>query len=129
VAWVNGLPWPVPIRYGFLVFSLRCSVRTSDSTIDPVVMPRLDLGKRRSERSTAQEHAMSMEQLENEAMKLPPEERERLGVKLLSSVDRGLDFEAEWAEEVDRRIQGLEDGSAKSIPGDDVFREALDRVK
>jgi putative addiction module component (TIGR02574 family) len=72
---------------------------------------------------------MSIEQLENEAMKLPPEERERLGVKLLSSVDRGLDFEAEWAEEVDRRIQGLEDGSAKSIPGDDVFREALDRLK
>ncbi|MEJ2218719.1 MAG: addiction module protein [Gemmatimonadota bacterium] len=72
---------------------------------------------------------MSMEQLENEAMKLPPEERERLGVKLLSSVDRGLGFEAEWAKEIDRRIQGLEDGSAKSIPGDDVFREALDRVK
>lgn len=92
-------------------------------------MARLDFEKRRSERSRAPENAMSMEQLEHEAMKLPPEERERLAMKLLSSIDRGLDFEAEWAEEIDRRIQGLEDGSAKSIPGDDVFREALDRLQ
>ncbi len=72
---------------------------------------------------------MSMEQLENEAMNLPQEERERLAVKLLSSIDRVIDFEAEWAEEIDRRIQGLEDGSAKSIPGDDVFCEALNRLQ
>lgn len=72
---------------------------------------------------------MSMEQLENEAMNLPQEERERLAVKLLSSIDRVIDFEAEWAEEIDRRIQGLEDGSAKSTPGDDVFCEALNRLQ
>ncbi len=72
---------------------------------------------------------MTIEQLVEEAMKLPPEERERLGVKLLSSVDRGLMFEDEWAEEARRRLEQLENGSVEAIPAEDVFREARERLK
>ncbi len=38
---------------------------------------------------------MSIEELEREAMKLKPEERMRLGEKLLGSVPSWLDFEEE----------------------------------
>lgn len=72
---------------------------------------------------------MTIEQLVEEAMKLPPEERERLGMKLLSSVDPGLAFEDEWAEETQRRLGQLENGAVEAIPGDEVLREARERLK
>ncbi len=71
---------------------------------------------------------MSIEELEIAAMQLPPDERERLGEKLLSSVDTPLEFEDEWAEEVDRRIEEMLDGTVKPVPGDDVLRAALKRL-
>lgn len=49
------------------------------------------------------ERNMSVEELETEALKLPPVERERLAMKLLSTVE--------------------------TIPADQVIREALDRLK
>jgi putative addiction module component (TIGR02574 family) len=72
---------------------------------------------------------MSAEELEAAAMQLPPEERERLGEKLLSSVQTPLEFEDEWAEEADRRIDELLDGSVKPVSGDEVLRAALERLK
>lgn len=62
-------------------------------------------------------------------MKLPAEERERLGKKLLSSVATPLAFEAEWVEEVDRRVEELETGAVEPIAGEDVFRDALNRLR
>ncbi|HET7276317.1 MAG TPA: addiction module protein [Longimicrobiaceae bacterium] len=72
---------------------------------------------------------MSIEELEVAAMQLPPAERERLGEKLLSSVDTPLQFENEWAEEVDRRVEDLLNGKVQPVPGDEVLRAALDRLK
>ncbi len=72
---------------------------------------------------------MSIEQLEAEAMKLSPDERERLGEKLLASVDTPLEFEDEWAEESDRRIDEMLDGTVTPVPGDEVLRAALRRLK
>ena len=72
---------------------------------------------------------MSVEELEREAMKLPADERERLAVRLLSSVDRGLAFESDWAEETHRRVQQVREQRVDSVPGDDVFGEATDRLK
>lgn len=72
---------------------------------------------------------MSIEELEIAAMKLPPEERERLAEKLLSSVDEGLEFEADWAKEADRRVAEVESGAAEPVPGDEVFGQALDRLE
>ena len=71
---------------------------------------------------------MSIEELEIAAMQLPPDERERLGEKLLSSVDTPLEFEDEWAEEADRRIEEMLNGTVKPVPGDEVLRAALKRL-
>lgn len=72
---------------------------------------------------------MSIEELEAAVMQLPPAERERLGEKLLASVDTPLEYEAEWAEEADRRIEELLNGTVEPIPGDEVLRAALERLK
>ena len=71
---------------------------------------------------------MSIEELEIAAMQLPPDERERLGEKLLSSVDTPLEFEDEWAEEADRRIEEMLNGTVNPVPGDEVLRAALKRL-
>jgi len=44
------------------------------------------------------EGSMSVEELEREALKLPPLERELLAARLRSSVESRLAFEAEWIE-------------------------------
>ncbi|MEW5928936.1 MAG: addiction module protein [Gemmatimonadota bacterium] len=72
---------------------------------------------------------MSIDELEAQAMMLSPEERLSLGERLLSSVDTGLQFEAEWAEEADRRVEEMRSGAVEMIPGDDVFRRALGRLR
>ncbi len=72
---------------------------------------------------------MSLEELEAEALKLPPEQRERLAEKLLSSVDPGLQHEAEWAAEADRRVQQLREGSVQSVDAEEVLRAARKRLE
>jgi putative addiction module component (TIGR02574 family) len=72
---------------------------------------------------------VSIEELEAAAMQLPPAERERLGEKLLSSVDTPLKYEDEWAREADRRVAELMDGTVEPVPGDEVLRAALERLK
>jgi putative addiction module component (TIGR02574 family) len=71
---------------------------------------------------------VSIKELEAEAMKLEPEERVRLGEKLLGSVPSVLDFEAEWAEEADRRVAEVREGKAKLVSSEEMFREALDSL-
>jgi len=72
---------------------------------------------------------MSAEELETEALKLPADERERLAIRLLSSVESRLEFEAEWIEEVERRARELDEGAVETIPADQVIRHALDRLR
>ncbi len=72
---------------------------------------------------------MSFEELEAEVMKLPDEERERLGEKLLASVDVSLDYEEAWAEEVTRRVREICDGDVELEDGDDVLEDVLDRLR
>jgi putative addiction module component (TIGR02574 family) len=75
------------------------------------------------------EEIMSAEELETEALKLPADERERLAIRLLSSVESRLEFEAEWIEEVERRARELDEGAVETIPADQVIRHALDRLR
>jgi putative addiction module component (TIGR02574 family) len=75
------------------------------------------------------EEIMSVEELETEALKLPADERERLAIRLLSSVESWLEFEAEWIEEVERRARELDEGAVETIPADQVIRDALDRLR
>ncbi len=72
---------------------------------------------------------MSVEELEAEALKLPPMVRERLAARLLSSVGSRLEFEAEWIAEVERRAREIDEGTVETIPADQVIHEALDRLK
>lgn len=90
--------------------------------------PSLDRGER-VPFTMSNEEQMSVDELETEALKLPPLERERLAVRLLSSLASELEFEAEWIEEIERRAREIEEGTVETIPGDQVIREALDRLK
>lgn len=72
---------------------------------------------------------MSVEELEREALKLSADDRERLALLILSSIQGELEYEAEWAAEADRRAMEIREGRVDTIPGDQVFREALDRLK
>jgi putative addiction module component (TIGR02574 family) len=91
--------------------------------------PSLNVGPGITFLMTNREGSMSVEELEAEALKLPPIERERLAARLLSSVGSRLEYEAEWIEEVERRARELDEGTVDTIPADQVIREALDRLK
>jgi putative addiction module component (TIGR02574 family) len=65
-----------------------------------------------------------IDELSRKARALPPEERIRLAEELLSSVqDSDEEVEAAWAEEIERRLEEVENGTAKLIPAEEVFAE------
>ncbi len=72
--------------------------------------------------------ASSYEQLENGALHLPREDRSKLASRLLVSLEND-DFELspEWAEELDRRVKGMDDGTAKTISSEDLWKEINQR--
>ena len=63
------------------------------------------------------------------AMQLPAEEKARLAEELLSSLDTSeqIEIDAEWTEEIERRIDEVDSGKVKTIPADQVFRELEER--
>ena len=73
---------------------------------------------------------MSVEELENEALKLESSERARLAERLLSSLEALSPAEAErlWAQEALRRLEELEQGQAGSRPASEVLRDARSRL-
>jgi putative addiction module component (TIGR02574 family) len=72
---------------------------------------------------------MSVEELEKAALNLSPEDRERLALAILSSLQGELKYESEWAVEADRRAREIRERRVDTIPADQVLREALDRLK
>lgn len=73
---------------------------------------------------------MTIEQVENEALKLKPEARAELAEKLLKSLEDLSDEEIErlWAEEAVRRDAELDAGTASMRDAEDVFRDARARI-
>jgi len=73
---------------------------------------------------------MTIEQVENEALKLKPEARAELAEKLLRSLEDLSDEEIErlWAEEALRRDAELDAGTASMRDAEDVFRDARARI-
>jgi hypothetical protein len=69
---------------------------------------------------------MTIEQVENEALKLNPQARAKLAEKLLRSLEELSDEDIErlWAEEAVRRDAELDSGSATMRDAEDVFRDA-----
>jgi putative addiction module component (TIGR02574 family) len=66
------------------------------------------------------------DQLLEQALQLPEEQRLRLADQLLDSVggdDSVLDLEPELRDELIRRLKMIEDGTAVLLDGDEVMRE------
>lgn len=66
--------------------------------------------------------AMEVEQILEEAVKLPPEARAALVHSLLESLDTEVDenAEAEWREEIQRRVREIDDGSVTLVPWEEA---------
>lgn len=68
---------------------------------------------------------MSVKELEAEALRLPPAERETLATELFRSLDSQplSEVDAAWVAEADRRFEELRSGQVQGVPGARVFGE------
>lgn len=67
--------------------------------------------------------------LADEALKLPPDEREALMQVLIASINEETEVEAAWAAEIERRADELDNGSAQAIPLADALFQLRSRIK
>ena len=70
--------------------------------------------------------ALTLNEIEAEAMKLSEEERARLFSSLLLSFEessRDIEIAQAWAEEAARRDEAMESGEEPGIPAEEVFRK------
>jgi putative addiction module component (TIGR02574 family) len=69
----------------------------------------------------------SLPEIEKNALQLSAEDRARLAVRLLSSLEETTESPEEieklWIAEAERRFQELRDGVVRGIPAPDVFAE------
>lgn len=69
----------------------------------------------------------SLSEIENDALRLPAEDRARLAVRLLSSLEETTESPEEieklWIAEAERRLKELRDGVAEGTPARKVFAE------
>ena len=73
--------------------------------------------------------ARAFDEILQEAMTLPPEERLNLSQELYGSLmsDEEREIEEAWLDEVERRFADYEAGRTKTIPGEQVFRELREK--
>jgi putative addiction module component (TIGR02574 family) len=69
---------------------------------------------------------MNIPSIRAEALSLPTDDRAKLALALIESLDDLAPSEIEqiWLDEASRRAQQLDDGSVESIPGDEVAAQA-----
>lgn len=72
----------------------------------------------------------SIEQIEREALELPPEQRARLVDRLWESLDDTTvpGLSKEWQAEIEKRGREIDEGRVGLIPGEQVMREAREIV-
>jgi putative addiction module component (TIGR02574 family) len=72
---------------------------------------------------------MQPQQLTEAALSLPEPQRIELAASLIHSLEPAPDPEAEacWADEIRRRLESIDDGTAKLFPADEVFAEMKQR--
>jgi putative addiction module component (TIGR02574 family) len=76
--------------------------------------------------------ALTLNEIEAEAMKLSEEDRARLFSSLLLSFEESppdAEIAQAWAEEALRRDQAMESGEEPGIPADEVFRRLRARTR
>ncbi|HEX3144414.1 MAG TPA: addiction module protein [Pyrinomonadaceae bacterium] len=73
----------------------------------------------------------TIEQLAQEAMKLPGESRARLADLLVESLESGdlTDIDRLWLSEAKRRRDEVRAGTVKTIPGDEALRSVRDSLR
>jgi putative addiction module component (TIGR02574 family) len=72
---------------------------------------------------------ISTEELISEATSLPVDIRIQLVEKLLQSLNpTEKETDELWAAEAERRVQEIETGTVKTVPGDEVFKKIRDRL-
>jgi putative addiction module component (TIGR02574 family) len=71
--------------------------------------------------------AHSLPEVEKDALLLSPEDRARLAVRLLSSLEQSVEppeeLEKLWIKEAEQRFQELRDGIVQGIPARQVFSD------
>lgn len=69
--------------------------------------------------------AANFAELEQQARALSDQERARLALSLIESLEPGDegDVEAAWRAEIEARIADYDRGEVKALPGDEVFAE------
>ncbi len=71
--------------------------------------------------------AHSLPEIEKDALRLSPEDRTRLVVRLLSSLEGTAESPEEieklWITEAERRFKELRDGVVQGIPAREIFAE------
>lgn len=67
-----------------------------------------------------------IEEIEQELLALPRKERADIALRLIRSLDEGVeeDVDACWKEELVRRSQAIDSGKAGLIPAEEVFEKA-----
>ena len=70
------------------------------------------------------------ESIMKEALQLPREARALIAEKLLESLEPDEPFEMseQWNREIARRCREIDEGVVDLIPGDEVLKEAAERV-
>lgn len=71
------------------------------------------------------------EHLMKQTLELPSQVRAFLAEKLLESLDfeEPFDLSSEWREEIDRRCRQIDEGRVQLTAGDEVFKEAVQRLQ
>lgn len=70
----------------------------------------------------------SYQRLEEEVLHLPRVDRSQLASRLLESLDEDEhELSPEWRDELLRRTENIDAGTAKLIPADDLWEEANQR--
>ena len=70
---------------------------------------------------------MTLDQLKQEVLKLPAEQRARLAERIISSLDEEAEIEREWLAEVRRRDAELDTGEVEGIPLEDALASVRSR--
>jgi putative addiction module component (TIGR02574 family) len=70
--------------------------------------------------------ARPLKDIEQELLALSPKERADIALRLIQSLDEGVeeDVDAYWKEELMRRSQEIESGKVKLVPAEEVFEKA-----
>ena len=70
-------------------------------------------------------------ELESKALKLSPRKRARLAQRLIASLEREVDADAEklWRQEAERRLGEIKSGKVAGIPAEKVIRKARSSLR